>query len=107
MEEYKEITYTEPYLYKESDYMPGGYYHCIEFNLSSIKAETIKNKIKDFIRDIFEETVVDEESFISLLKKLSEFFSKKKDSSEKKFVQNIFCFLLFLNYCLDIFLSEE
>lgn len=101
IEEYKEITYTEPYLYKETNFMPGGYYHCIDFNLSSIKDEIVKNKIKDFIKDVFKETVEDEESFINLLKKLSEFFSKKKDSSEKKFIQNVFSFLLFLNYCLD------
>lgn len=87
--------------------LPDGKYHKIEFQLSDLKSELLKEKVKEFIESTFSENVNNESEFMDLLKNLIEFFSKAKKTSEIKFMENSVSLLLFLNWCLDNNLIKE
>lgn len=87
--------------------IPKGTYHKIEFYLVDLKSEFLKDKIKNFIEDTFNEYVNSEDEFINLLKNLINFFSNAKKSEEIKFIENSFSFLIFLNWCLENDLINE
>lgn len=87
--------------------LPNGQYHKIEFQLTDLKSDYLKENVKEFIENTFNEHVNNESEFLDLLKTLIEFFSKSKKSSEIKFVENSISFLLFLNWSLENNLIKE
>lgn len=98
---YNFVNYIDSGFIEGNEYIPSGNYHRIEFNLSNIKIESLKEKMKNFIETTFEEIVNNENEFIDLILNLKDYFSKNKYSSELKFIEDVFAMLILINYLLD------
>lgn len=98
---YNFINYEGIVLVTGNNILPDGDYHKISFDLSELKSNFLKEGIKKFIEETFEDNISNEMEFIELIKNLISFFTKHKKSEEEKFVENSFSFLLFLSMCLN------
>lgn len=98
---YDFINYVDSGFIEGNDDIPSGNYHCIQFDLSKIQIESLKERLKDFIQRTFKETVNNENEFINLILDLNNYFSKNKFDSKLKFIENVFSMLLFINYLFD------
>lgn len=96
---YNFINYDGVVLVFDNDILPDGNYHKILFDLSELKSNFLKEGIKNFIEEIFDDHIKNEDEFIDLIKNLINFFTKSKKTDEEKFIENSFSFLLFLNMC--------
>lgn len=98
---YNFVTYKDNIEVYSDPLLPDGQYHKIEFQLTNLRSDFIKGKVKEFIENTFSGYVNNESEFIDLLNNLIDFFSKAKKSSEIKFVENSVSLLLFLNWCIE------
>lgn len=92
------VEYVDNGFIEGNDEIPSGNYHLVRLDLSNIKLESLKEKIKDFIQTTFLETASNENDFIDIIRNLNIFFSKQKSISALKFIENVFSLLIFINY---------
>lgn len=98
---YNFINYEGVVLLIGNNILPDGDYHKISFDLSDLKSNFLKEGIKKFIEETFEDNINNESEFIELIKNLINFFTKSKKSDEEKFIENSSSFLVFLNVYLE------